>query len=138
MFRISYKQIFKKIISYTPDLSSIKENILLTNSKDERYEDFSKSSKVKEELKKVEKMKKDLKDELLKTKINSKEHSNLDLEDAPRKITIIKKEPTILSKLKDTFSAESSNKEEKTLKTFYEQKHDKWVLPSTDLLSDIS
>lgn len=135
MFRINYKQIIKKVISYTPDLASIKENISLPNSKDDDYNEFPKSSKAKKELKEIEKMKKDLEDELVKAKRNSNKPKQLDLEDAPRKITIIKKEPSILSKLKDTFS---SDEKEKTQKTFQETKYDKWVLPSTDLLSDIS
>jgi len=50
-------------------------------------------------MEKIEKMKLDLEKELSKAKNREKEPCQLDLEDAPRKIEIIKKD-SILSKLK--------------------------------------
>lgn len=135
MFRISYKQIFKKVIWLTPDLETIKENISLPKSNNNNDEDEPKSKKAKKELEKIEKMKQDLEAELSKAKRLSKEPRQLDLEDAPRKITIIKKD-SILSKIKNSLSWDEEENKEK--KSFISPKYDKWVLPSIELLSDIS
>jgi len=133
LFRISYKKIFKTVIWFTPDIQTIKENISLPNLKEKFDEDFLKSKRAQKEMEKIEKMKLDLEKELSKAKNREKEPCQLDLEDAPRKIEIIKKD-SILSKLKWSFSQDDTE----TKKTFIQTKYNNWVLPSTELLSDIS
>lgn len=137
MFRISYKKIFKTVIWLTPDIQTIKENISLPNSKNDYEEKPKKSSKVDKEMIQIEKMKKELEQELSKAKKSPKQ---LDLEDAPRKITITKKENSLFSKIKETFSWENDDEDTKipiTKKSFVEPKYDKWKLPDINLLSDI-
>ncbi len=137
MFRISYKKIFKTVIWLTPDIQTIKENISLPNSKNDYEEKPKKSSKVDKEMIQIEKMKKELEQELSKAKKSPKQ---LDLEDAPRKITITKKENSLFSKIKETFSWENDDEDTKipiTKKGFVEPKYDKWKLPDINLLSDI-
>lgn len=68
MFRISYKKIIKKVMSFTPELSTIKGNISLPKSKDEKENNEWKTPKVKKELEQIEKMKKELEEELFKSK----------------------------------------------------------------------
>jgi len=92
MFRISYKKIIKKVMSFTPDLHTIKENISLPKSKEEKEVYEPKTPKAKRELEQIEKMKKELEEELMKVKKSQKEPKQLDLEDAPRKISIQKKQ----------------------------------------------
>lgn len=147
MFRISYKKIIKKVMSFTPELSTIKGNISLPKSKDEKENNEWKTPKVKKELEQIEKMKKELEEELLKVKKSHKEPKQLDLEDAPRKISIEKKEEKwFFSKVKDALSDE--NKPENTSikiekkssfeeKTFVSPKYDSWKLPNLNLLADI-
>lgn len=140
LFRISYKKIFKKVIWFTPDIQTLKENISLPKSHDEYEEKPRKSSRVDKEMVQIEKMKKELEQELSKAKKSPKQ---LDLEDAPRKITIIKKENSLLSKIKETFSWDNEEENSKITitkkdsKTFIEPRYDKWKLPDIDLLSDI-
>lgn len=145
MFRISYKKIIKKVISFTPDISTIKENISLTKTKEEDIVE-PKTSKAKKELEQIEKMKKELEDELLKVKKSQKEPKQLDLEDAPRKISIQhKEEKWFFGKIKDAFwedqdtlkSISIEKKPSKEEKNFIQPKYDSWKLPDLDLLSDI-
>lgn len=139
MFRISYKKIFKTVIWLTPDIKTIKENISLPNSGDDYEEKPRKSSKVDKEMIQIEKMKKELEQELSKAKKSPKQ---LDLEDAPRKITITKKENSLFSKIKETFSWDTDEDTKiaitkKDSKPFVEPRYDKWKLPDINLLSDI-
>ncbi|MDD5769775.1 MAG: DNA translocase FtsK, partial [Candidatus Gracilibacteria bacterium] len=99
---------------------------------------FSKSN-FKKEKQEIEKMRKDLENELLKAKKFEKEPKQLDLEDAPRKITIEKKQEKsgIFNKIKETFANNDDENESKDEKYFISPKYDKWVLPTLDLLSDI-
>lgn len=147
MFRISYKKIIKKVMSFTPDLATIKENISLPKSKEEKNEDQPKTSKAKKELEQIEKMKKELEEELIKVKKSQKEPRQLDLEDAPRKISIDKKEEKWLFwKMKDALSQDAEKEttsikiEKKSSsddKNFTAPKYDSWELPSLSLLADI-
>lgn len=147
MFRISYKKIFKKVMSFTPDLSTIKENISLPKSKEDKAEEEPKTMKAKKELEQIEKMKKELEEELIKVKKSQKEPRQLDLEDAPRKISIDKKEEKWLFwKMKNVLSQESEKEitsikiEKKSSteeKNFTPPKYDSWELPSLSLLADI-
>lgn len=113
MFRINFKQIIKKIISYTPNLVSIKDDIYT--------------------------QKKDLDKKFVETKksfLYEEKQSNL--QDKPIKIDIIKKESSISSKIDNSFSSFSNEKEESKIQNnFKEQNYNKWKLPSLDLLSDI-
>lgn len=144
MFRISYKKIIKKVMSFTPDLHTIKENISLPKSKEEKEVYETKAPKVKRELEQIEKMKKELEEELMKVKKSQKEPKQLDLEDAPRKISIQKKhEPWFFWKMKEAFweneTQTTSIKIEKksSEKSFSSPKYDSWQLPSLELLADI-
>lgn len=147
MFRISYKQLIKKVISYTPDLATIKDNISLPNSKDEDHEEYiPKRAQAKKELKEIEKMKKELEDELKKAKKSQKETRQLELEDAPRKIAIEQKasKPTgIFWKMKEALISQDDDQEEtptqkiKIEKWFKEPKYDSWEFPDISLLSNI-
>lgn len=147
MFRISYKKIIKKVMSFTPDLNTIKENISLPKSKEEKQIDEIKNPKAKKDLEQIQKMKKELEEELLKVKKSQKEPKQLDLEDAPRKISIEKKEEkSFFSKMKDALSEENEERKtsikiEKKLssdeKTFTSPKYDSWKLPNLNLLADI-
>lgn len=155
MFRISYKQIIKKFMSYTPDLATIKESITLPTSKnDDNYEaEILSKSSFKKEKQELEKMKKELENELIKAKKSQKEPKQLDLEDAPRKISIEKvipeKRTGIISKIKDSFLSDNDEIDEqweentkikiqkKESKVFIEPKYDTWIFPSLDLLSNI-
>jgi len=148
MFRISYKQLIKKVISYTPDLSTIKDNITFPASKNDHYEDEEetlKSSKWKKESK-DEKRIKELEEKLARAEKLKKEPKQLDLEDAPRKISIEQKTPkTLFNKLKESFNQEQDEEDdipkkikiEKEKTTFVEPKYDKWVFPGLELLSNI-
>lgn len=144
MFRISYKKIIKKVMSFTPDLHTIKENISLPKSKEEKEVYEPKTPKAKRELEQIEKMKKELEEELMKVKKSQKEPKQLDLEDAPRKISIQKKqEPWFFWKMKEAFweneAQTTSIKIEKksSEKSFSSPKYDTWQLPSLELLADI-
>ncbi len=155
MFRISYKQIIKKIISYTPDFATLKENISLPTYKndDKEISEISNQSSFKKEKQELEKMKQELENELIKVKKSQKEPQQLELEDAPRKIRIDKvisdKKTWIISKIKNSFLSESDEwekqSEENTKITiekkenqiFVEPTYDTWELPSLDLLSNI-
>lgn len=144
MFRISYKKIIKKVMSFTPDLNTIKENISLPKSKEEKQIDEIKNPKAKKDLEQIQKMKKELEEELMKVKKSQKEPKQLDLEDAPRKISIQKKqEPWFFWKMKEAFweneAQTTSIKIEKksSEKSFSSPKYDTWQLPSLELLADI-
>ena len=148
MFRISYKKIFKKFISYTPNLQTIKENISLpkSNNLEKQNDKPLKNEKIKKELESIEKMKKELEDEILKIKNKQKEPKQLELEDAPRKVLVEKIEKkSFFNKLKDDFtnndnssqkSIKIEKKESKEEKSFIEPRYDSWKLPNLSLLKD--
>ncbi len=137
MFRISYKKILKKVISYTPELKAIKENISLPK------EDLKevKNSKIDKELENIKSLKLELEEEIKKVKNSKKEPKQLELEEAPRKILIEKQETWFFKKIKDSFATDKEetkiNITKKEEKSFVEPKYDSWKLPSIDLLSDI-
>ena len=138
MFRISYKKILKKVISYTPELKAIKENISLP--KEDLKEE--KNSKINKELESIKNLKLELEEEIKKVKNSKKEPKQLELEEAPRKILIEKQETWFFKKIKDSFAEEKEeetkiNITKKEEKSFVEPKYDSWKLPSIDLLSDI-
>ena len=124
MFRINYKKIIKKMVSFTPDIQTIKDTISLPKSKndyEEKYDEEEKSSpKIKKELEKIDKMKKELEEELLKVKKSQKEPRQLELEDK-----------------KNIQSIKEVQIETHEKKAFIEPSYDKWVLPSLNLLSNI-
>lgn len=132
MFRISYKKMLKKVISFAPDLETIKENISLNSWYDEEDE-FKKAPK-----KNIQKPKKQTKFE-----------EQLDLSQAPKNIKIEKSKKSesfiwnMFKKVDEDVNhkieikkTKDEPKEEK--KVFYSQKEfDWWKFPPIDLLRNI-
>lgn len=139
MFRISYKKILKKFISYTPELKAIKENISLPKEEIKEV----KNSKLNKELENIKNLKLELEEEIKKVKNSKKEPKQLELEEAPRKILIEKQESNwFFKKMKDSFVVDKEdetkiNITKKEEKSFIEPKYDSWKLPSIDLLPNI-
>ena len=139
LFRVSYKKLIKKVISFTPDLQTLKENMSLWNDNSVDDEDDVKPSK-KQAKKEVSKP----------TKITKKEEQ-LELEDTPKKIKIEKSPKKIkwlfekmLSKTDWSDEDEEENhkikieKKDPAKQTILEnQKFNWWKFPSLDLLNNI-
>lgn len=150
IFRINYKELFKKAVSAAPSIWDIKEWISNLKSKDiEEEEDVKPTKKVSKEMEKekkeIEKMKQDLEKQMQKIERqkefedNKKAKNQLELEDAPRKIKIEKKD-SFFSKIKENIVWEDDEKieeKDKDEKSFISPNYDKWILPSVDLLNDI-
>jgi hypothetical protein len=101
LFKISYKKIIKKVVSFTPDMESIKDG--LSNLKSAKYDEeeeipkkrkISKPKSVDKEIEKermaLEKMKREFEKE--KEQHQKKKDKQLNLDDAPIKISIEKKQ----------------------------------------------
>lgn len=138
LFRISYKQLFKKVVSLTPNIQTIKENISF-NSKEEIYEEEIEEKKSKKTQEKIN----------TKTPEKSKQ---LDLNDVDvtQKITIEKKSKVITDMLSSVKDKLTKPKEETSQKIVIESKdeprqpvnqnlpkYEKWELPKIDLLSNV-
>lgn len=151
IFRINYKELFKKAVSAAPSIWDIKEWISNLKWKDiEEDEDIKPTKKASKEMEKekkeIEKMKQDLEKQMQKIERqkefeeNKKAKNQLELDDAPRKIKIEKKE-SFFSKIKENIVWEDENEDEdeksKDEKSFVSPNYDKWVLPGIDLLHDI-
>lgn len=145
IFRINYKELLKKAVSYTPNIWDIKEGISSLKSKDEEEDEEIElpkktSKKLEKEKKEIEKMKQDLEKQMQKIERQkefeekNKVKNQLELEDAPRKIKIEKKD-SFFSKIKENF-IEEDNEEEAT-KEKVTPNYDKWTLPSIELLHNI-
>ncbi len=145
LFRISYKKIIKKVVSYTPDIDTIKEWFSpFKSSKNEGIEEKktkkSSTKSIEKEIEKeriaLEKMKKEFEKEKILQEKKSKKQLNLD--DAPLKIAIEKKSTPnkgwIFGALKNAFEDEksSSSSPKKT-----SQNYDAWQFPSLDLLRNV-
>ncbi len=157
IFRISYKKIIKKAVSYIPDMETIKDNIKTTFSKDDYDNDNEEEYIEKESLKNTKKIQKtDNKikkkitflndetqdyEEIIKEEVEKNNKTQLKLDDTPQKISIekeeIKKDNFLnpFSKIKKQEEKESSDDD------IYEEEKDisfdSWELPNLNLLEDI-
>lgn len=120
IFRISYKQLIKKVISLTPDLSTIKENISLPKENHDHNYEFKydennneHEEKIVKKTKKISQEEKRIKELEEKLAIAENKSKQLEIDDAPKKIHISKadsqaKEPiSILWKIKETLLKET-------------------------------
>lgn len=146
IFKISYKKIFKKVISATPNISDIKDTFKEMRNSWEDEDEIEEGKKSKKESKnfekekrEIEKMKQELEKQMMQIEKERerKEKRQLEISDAPIKIKVEKKEDTwFLNKIKESFSQEEDEKinEEKSIT---KPSYDKWILPSIDLLKNI-
>jgi hypothetical protein len=99
---------------------------------------------MEKEKKEIEKMKQDLEKQMQKIERqkefeeNKKVKNQLEIEDAPRKIKIEKKD-SFFSKIKENLTSSNGDEEDdiEEEKEKITPNYDKWVLPSIDLLNDI-
>ncbi len=150
IFRINYKELLKKAVSYTPNIWDIKEGIsnLKWSNHEEDEEEIKPTKKASKEMEKekkeIEKMKQDLEKQMQKIERqkefeeNKKVKNQLEIEDAPRKIKIEKKD-SFFSKIKENLTSSNGDEEDdiEEEKEKITPNYDKWVLPSIDLLNDI-
>lgn len=150
IFRISYKKIIKKVISLTPDMQTIKDNIKTSyiSMKNDNYEEEYITEKPKKFLKNITKKisiskKNDLDDyeKIIKEEIK-KNDKQLKIEDAPQKIKIEEKN----NSSKNPFSSKKSflnfSKQEELEDEEIKEENkkniefDSWKLPTIDLLDN--
>lgn len=146
LFKISYKKIIKKVVSFTPDMESIKDG--LSSLKSSKYDEeetpknrkTSKSKTIDKEIEKermaLEKMKREFEKE--KNQHERKTKKQLNLDDAPIKIAIEKKTPSagLFGSIKNAFIDEVEEKTpQKNSKKH--QNYDRWEFPSLELLRNV-
>gem|GEM_PF-1435346 len=153
IFRISYKKIIKKVISLTPDMQTIKDNIKTSyiSMKNDNYEEEYIIEKPKKFLKNITNItkkisiskKNDLDDyeKIIKEEIK-KNDKQLKIEDAPQKIKIEEKN----NSSKNPFSSKKSflnfSKQEELEDEEIKEENkkniefDSWKLPTLDLLDN--
>ena len=141
VFRISYKNIIKKVITYTPQIEDIKSKLRkeVDNIEDIKETKNSKkiSKKFEKEKEELERKEKNIAQRLQKLQeleeMKEKKSKQTTLNDAPYKIKIEKKENSFLDKVKSNFT--NSTQENTNSKTG--PSYSSWKLPDTNLLSDI-
>lgn len=151
IFKINYKALLKKAVSYTPNISDIKDSIWSIKWKDDHHEDEHEeehhipkkvSKELEKEKKEIEKMKQELEKQMQKMERQkefekeSKSKNQLELQDAPIKIKVEKKD-SFFSKIKENFSNDEENEDDYEEDKKVNINYDKWVLPNIDLLRDI-